>query len=67
MRATRVFLLLAATLVLSACGLGETAATASLQAEQAEQATQLQQQTEQLKQQIEAANAHSNKRLEEGY
>ncbi len=64
MRATRVFLLLAATLVLSACGLGETAATASLQAEQA---TQLQQQTEQLKKQIEAANAQSNKRLEEGY
>ena len=64
MRATRVFLLLAATLVLSACGLGETAETASLQAEQA---TQLQQQTEQLKQQIEAANAQSNKRLEEGY
>ncbi|MDR7025964.1 MAG: hypothetical protein ACLGID_06295 [Gammaproteobacteria bacterium] len=64
MRATRVFLLLAATLVLSACGLGETAATASLQAEQA---TQLQQQTEQLKEQIEAANAQSNKRLEEGY
>ena len=64
MRATRVFLLLAATLVLSACGLGEPAATASLQAEQA---TQLQQQTEQLKQQIEAANAQSNKRLEEGY
>jgi cell division protein FtsB len=64
MRATRVFLLLAATLVLSACGLGETAATASLQAEQA---SQLQQQTEQLKQQIEAANAQSNKRLEEGY
>ena len=64
MRATRVFLLLAATLVMSACGLGETAATASLQAEQA---TQLQQQTEQLKEQIEAANAQSNKRLEEGY
>lgn len=64
MRATRVFLLLAATLVLSACGLGETAATASLQAEQA---TQRQQQTEQLKEQIEAANAQSNKRLEEGY
>lgn len=64
MRATRVFLLLAATLVLSACGIGETAATASLQAEQA---TQLQQQTEQLKKQIEAANAQSNKRLEEGY
>ena len=52
------------TLTLSACGLGETAATASLQAEQA---TQLQQQTEQLKEQIEAANAQSNKRLEEGY
>jgi len=64
MRATRVFLLFAATLVLSACGLGETAATANLQAEQA---AQLQQQTEQLKQQIEAANAQSNKRLEEGY
>ncbi|NMY51053.1 hypothetical protein [Pseudomonas sp. WS 5011] len=64
MRATRVFLLLSATLVLSACGIGETAATASLHAEQA---TQLQQQTEQLKQQIEAANAQSNKRLEEGY
>lgn len=64
MRATRVFLVSAATLVLSACGLGETAATANLQAEQA---AQLQQQTEQLKQQIEAANAHSNKRLEEGY
>ena len=64
MRATRVFLLLAATLVLSACGLGATAATASLQAEQA---SQLQQQTEQLKEQIEAANAQSNKRLEEGY
>lgn len=67
MRATRVFLLLAATLVLSACGLGETAATASLQAEQASQLQQQTEQLKQLKQQIEAANAHSNKRLEEGY
>ena len=56
--------LLSATLLLSACGLGETAATASLQAEQA---AKLQQQTEQLKQQIEAANAQGTKRLEEGY
>ncbi len=56
--------LLSATLLLSACGLGETAATASLQAEQA---AKLQQQTEQLKQQIEAANVQGTKRLEEGY
>ena len=56
--------LLSTTLLLSACGLGETAATASLQAEQAKQ---LQQQTEQVKQQIEAANAQSQKRLEESY
>ncbi|MBP8203407.1 hypothetical protein [Pseudomonas sp. TMP9] len=56
--------LLSTTLLLSACGLGETAATASLQAEQA---AKLQQQTEQLKQQIEAANAQGTKRLEEGY
>jgi hypothetical protein len=57
-------ILLSTCLLLSACGLGETAATASLQAEQA---GKLQQQKEQLKQQIEAANAQSNKRLEEGY
>ncbi|MFZ3154771.1 hypothetical protein [Pseudomonas sp.] len=57
-------LLLSTSLLLSACGLGETAATTSLQAEQA---AQLQQQTEQLKQQIEAANAQSAKRLEEAY
>jgi cell division protein FtsB len=57
-------ILLSISLLLSACGLGETAATASLQTEQA---AQLQQQAEQLKQQIEAANAQSNKRLEEGY
>ncbi|MFP6800949.1 MAG: hypothetical protein VCA39_17780 [Pseudomonas sp.] len=64
MRVALALLLLSTTLTLSACGLGETAATASLQAEQA---TQLQQQAEQLKQQIEAANAQSNKRLEESY
>jgi hypothetical protein len=57
-------ILFSTCLLLSACGLGETAATASLQAEQA---GKLQQQKEQLKQQIEAANAQSNKRLEEGY
>jgi hypothetical protein len=57
-------ILLSTCLLLSACGLGETAATASLQGEQA---GKLQQQKEQLKQQIEAANAQSNKRLEEGY
>ena len=55
---------LATTLLLSACGLGETAATASLQAEQA---AKLQEQTEQLKQQIEAANAQNQKRLQEEY
>lgn len=59
-----VFPLLATTLLLSACGLGESAATASLQAEQA---AQLQQQSEQLKRQIEAANAQNHKRLEQGY
>jgi hypothetical protein len=57
-------MLLSSCLLLSACGLGETAATASLHAEQA---GKLQQQKEQLKQQIEVANAQSNKRLEEGY
>lgn len=56
--------LLSSTLLLSACGLGESAATASLQAEQA---AQLQQQTAQLKQQIEAANAQNQERLQEGY
>jgi hypothetical protein len=46
---------------LSACGLGETAAVASLEAKQAEQ---LQQQAAQLKQQIEQANAVSQQRLQ---
>ena len=64
MHVALALLLLSTTLALSACGLGETAATASLQAGQA---AQMQQQTEQLKQQIEAANAQSNKRLEESY
>jgi hypothetical protein len=46
---------------LSACGLGETAAVASLEAKQA---AQLQQQAEQLKQQIEQANALNEQRLQ---
>jgi cell division protein ZapA (FtsZ GTPase activity inhibitor) len=57
-------LFICTSVLLSGCGLGETAATASLQAEQA---ARLQQQTEQLKQQIEAANTQSQKRLEQGY
>ncbi|MGB4073970.1 DUF5320 domain-containing protein [Pseudomonas sp.] len=64
MRAVFYSVLLSTSLALSACGAGETAATASLQAEQA---AQLKQQAEQLKQQIEAANAQNHKRLEEGY
>nr|WP_298137494.1 hypothetical protein [uncultured Pseudomonas sp.] len=63
----RTLLLLAslpALILLSACGAGETAATATLQAEQAKQ---LQQQTEQLKQQIEQLNEQSEKRLEQAY
>jgi cell division protein FtsB len=47
---------------LSACGLGETAATASLQAKQAQQA---QQQMQQLKQQVDAANAQNQQRLDD--
>ena len=54
--------LLAATLLLSACGAGETAATASLQARQAEQALQ---QKAALQEQINSANAASAKRLEQ--
>ncbi|MDO9322285.1 MAG: hypothetical protein Q7U01_11705 [Pseudomonas sp.] len=46
---------------LSACGLGETAAVASLEAKQA---AQLQRQTQQLKQQIEQANALNEQRLQ---
>ncbi|MBX9755199.1 MAG: hypothetical protein K2X80_10625 [Pseudomonadaceae bacterium] len=46
---------------LSACGLGETAAVASLEAKQAEQ---LQLQAQQLKQQIEQANALNEQRLQ---
>ncbi|MBB4867933.1 hypothetical protein HNP46_006852 [Pseudomonas nitritireducens] len=47
---------------LSACGLGETAATASLQAKQAQQA---QQQMQQLKQQVDAANVQNQQRLDD--
>ena len=46
--------------LLSACGLGETAAQAELQAKQAQQ---LQQQKKQLEEQINAANALNNERL----
>lgn len=53
---------LIATLALAACGLGETAATATLQAKQAEQA---QQQMTQLKQQIDQANTLSNQHLQQ--
>lgn len=64
MRTLIALLPLTLALTLGSCGLGESAATASLQAKQA---TQLQQQTEQLKQQIDAANAQSQKRLEDSY
>lgn len=49
-------------LTLAACGLGDTAATASLQAKQAEQA---QQQMQQLKQQVDQANAQNQQRLDQ--
>ena len=48
--------------LLSACGLGETAATASLQAKQAQQ---LQEQKKQMEAQINAANEASNQRLKQ--
>ena len=51
---------------LSACGLGETAATPAPTAKlQAQQAHQAQQQIEQLKQQIDAANVQNQQRLDE--
>ena len=49
-------------LLLSACGLGETAATAELQAKQAQQA---QQQMQAMQKQIDAANAANNERLKQ--
>lgn len=54
-------IVLTATL-LSACGLGETAATAELQAKQAQQA---QQQMQEMQKQIDAANAVNNERLKQ--
>lgn len=58
----RLALLVALSCALSACGLGETAATASLQAKQAQQA---QQQMQQLKQQIDQANVQNQQRLDD--
>ncbi|MEN0108239.1 MAG: hypothetical protein AAGC84_17710 [Pseudomonas sp.] len=49
-------------LLLSACGLGETATTAELQAKQAQQA---QQQMQDMQKQIDAANAVNNERLKQ--
>lgn len=60
MHLSRLVLGLLVCTSLSACGLGETAAVATLEAKQAEQ---LQQQSAQLKQQIEQANAVSEQRL----
>jgi hypothetical protein len=61
MHPLRLALCLLTITSLSACGLGETAAVASLEAKQAEQ---LQQQAAQLKQQIEQANAVNEQRLQ---
>ena len=58
----KALLLLCSVAVLSACGLGETAATAELHAKQAQQA---QQQMKQMQQQIDAANAVNNERLKQ--
>lgn len=58
----KVLAVVITALTLSACGLGDTAATAELQAKQAQQA---QQQMNQLKQQIDAANAVNNERLKQ--
>jgi hypothetical protein len=62
MRPFQLTSLLLLSAALSACGLGETAATASLQAKQAQQA---QQQMQQLKQQIDAANVQNQQRLDD--
>lgn len=54
--------LLTSLLLMTGCGAGETAATASLQAKQAQKA---QQQMAQMQKQIDEANAASNQRLEQ--
>jgi hypothetical protein len=62
MHLPRLVLGLFACASLSACGLGETAAVATLEAKQAEQ---LQQQSQQLQKHIEQANAVSQQRLQD--
>ncbi|QRY79829.1 hypothetical protein JVX91_01555 [Pseudomonas sp. PDNC002] len=62
MRPYRLLSILSLPLALSACGLGETAATASLQAKQAQQA---QQQMQQLKEQVDQANVQNQQRLDQ--
>ena len=57
----RLSLGLFAVISLSACGLGETATSASLQAQQAQQAKQ---QAKQLQEQINQANALNQQRLQ---
>ena len=59
----RLSLSLCIVISLSACGLGETAATATLQAKQAQQA---QEQMQQLKEHIDQANALNQQRLQQG-
>jgi hypothetical protein len=58
----KTFALVICATLLSACGLGETAATAELQAKQAQQA---QQQMQDMQKQIDAANAVNNERLKQ--
>ena len=60
MSTIKVTALVITVALLSACGLGETAAQAELQAKQAQQ---LQEQKKQLEAQINAANALNNERL----
>jgi hypothetical protein len=55
-------LLIPVVLLLSACGLGETAAQAELQARKAQQG---QAQVEAIQQQIEQLNQHSQQRLQQ--
>lgn len=60
----RLSLGLFSVISLSACGLGETATSASLQAKQAQQA-QAQAQVKQLQEQINQANAVNQQRLQQ--
>ena len=63
MHSLRLAICLLTCASLSACGLGETAAVASLEAKQAKQAQQQMQQMQQMQQQIDQANALSEQRL----